>query len=69
MEESEKSKQENILKKLEALEKSIKFQDEQTITELLKAIGSNKVSMKKYIAAINSQVSFSLSIENNNEEE
>lgn len=69
MEESEKSKQENILKKLEALEKSIKIQDEQTITELLKAIGSNKVSMKKYIVAINSQVSFSLSIENNNEEE
>ena len=69
MEESEKSKKEIKLQKLEASEKSLKAQDEQTITELLKVIGSSKISMKKYIAAINSQVSFNLSIETTNEEE
>ena len=69
MEESEKSKEKIELQKLEASEKSIKVQDEQTIIELLKAIGSRKVSMKKYIATINSKVSFNLSIENTNEEE
>ena len=69
MEESEKSKEKIELKELEALEKSIKFQDKQKIIELLIAIGSSKIFMKKYLAVINSQVSFKLTIENNSEEE
>ncbi|PTX58591.1 hypothetical protein C8N46_11382 [Kordia periserrulae] len=69
MEESEKFKKEQELKKLEALEKSIKINDEKKIQELLNEIDSDVISLENYIQVIDSKVSFKLHIENNTEEE
>jgi len=69
MEESEKLKKEQELKKLKALEESIKIKDQDKIKELLNEIGSDPVSLENYIQIIDSKVSFKLNIEINNEEE
>lgn len=69
MEESEKFKKEQELKKLEALEKSIKINDKKKIQELLNEIDSDVISLENYIQVIDSKVSFKLHIENNTEEE
>lgn len=69
MEESEKFKKEQALQKLEALEKSIKIKDQQTIDALLKELGNDRIPLENYIKVIDSKVSFKLYIEDNTEEE
>jgi hypothetical protein len=69
MKESNKSKKEIELKQLEALEKSIKIQDKKTIEKLIQEIGTDTISIQKFIRAINSEISFDISIESNTEEE
>lgn len=69
MKESKKSKEKNELKQLEALEQSIKIQDQHKVQKLIKEIGVDNIDIQKYLAAINSKVSFNISIENDAEEE
>lgn len=52
MEESEKSKKRNELKKLEALERHIKAENQKKIQELTKEVSTGKVSYKEFLKVL-----------------
>ncbi|MBC8753990.1 hypothetical protein H2O64_04860 [Kordia sp. YSTF-M3] len=69
MEESEKSKKENTQQQLDALEESIKFQDQKEIQELFKKMDVDDIPFDMYVEAINKQLSFKVSFEDVIDEE
>jgi len=69
MEESEKSKKEISQNRLDALEKITRGKNKKEIKELLEKIGDYNFTLDKYIDAINTDVSFKISIKESNEED
>ncbi|WP_430409292.1 hypothetical protein [Kordia sp.] len=65
MEESEKAKKQ----KLQELEAITRVKNKIEIKELLEKIGDYNVSLDDYIEATNTEVSFKISIKDNNEED